>query len=71
MVTQSEHFEQQKRLKKRNQIINDELAICQGWAVGALTQPMDKETTLLVAEIAERIYHLGMDTGIRIGKEEI
>ncbi len=63
MVTQSEDKKNKKVMKKRNKIINEEIVYLHKklQAIGPDHAPT----------IVHEAYHLGMDTGIKIGREEL
>lgn len=66
MVTQDQHFAEQVRLKKRNKAINADLA--------HVNEELDKAGVNKMSDIRDaaiEAYHLGMDMGIRIGKDEL
>ena len=70
MTTQTEHFAEQKRHKKRGEIINEDLITAHKWvieATGFFKEPQMSE----VHEAIEMVYRLGMDTGIKIGGGEL
>ena len=65
MVTQAEQHEEQRRIKARNKIIQGELDFLQNRWIKKYHKTKD------VAAIILEAYHLGMDTGIKIGKDDI
>lgn len=66
--------EQKKKQKQRNEIIEADLDAILKWAKnidrGMRTVPSLYEIEDF-DELVIKAYHLGMDTGIKIGKEEI
>lgn len=63
MVTQDQHFAEQKRLKQRNKHIQEDLDY--------VLNPVNGDLPDEVRDRVEEAYNLGMDMGIRIGKGEI
>lgn len=66
-MNDKEYKAHQERLKKRGKLIQDDIA----WVMSKLDFDLDETSRDDVNDILLQAYHLGMDMGIRIGKDEV